>query len=114
MAEVIEGLKVTVLGAEVAELAKKQTEFHQGRCAHYEKHLGIYKAEEDSDSDSAALYTSTQDPKSTLLGKLKEHRQKADHMTFIAEHVKAEAEYLLDNSALATLGVIKGSAFGFR
>lgn len=112
MAEVIEGLKVTVLGAEVAELAKKQAEFHKERCAHYEKHLGIYKAEEDA--DSGALYTSTQDPKSTLLGKLKEHRQKADHMTFIAGHVKAEAEYLLDNSALATLGVIKGThRFGF-
>lgn len=111
MPEVIEGLKVTVWGAEVAELAKKQAGFHQERCAHYEKHLGIYRAEDDA--DSGALYTSAQDPKSTLLGKLKEHQQKADHLTFIAGHIKAEAEYLLDSAALATLGVIKGNRFGF-
>ena len=43
--------------------------------------------------------------------KQEEHQQKADHLSFIADHVKADAEYLLDNAALATLGVLKGLLF---
>lgn len=106
MTQVIEGLKVTVAGAEVAELATKQANFHSGRAAFYSKQVELYAGVQDG--SPGVQYTSHQDPKAAALQKQEEHQHKADHLTFIAAHIKADAEYLLDNSALATLGVVKG------
>ena len=111
MPEVIEGLKVTVRGAEVAELAKKQADFHTGRSDFYKKQVELYAGVEVG--GAGIQYSSNQDPKAAAAQKRDEHQQKADHLTFIAGHIKAEAEYLLDSSALATLGVIKSNRFGF-
>lgn len=115
MTLVIEGLKVTVLGIEVAELARKRSEHHTERVAHYRKHLGLYAGANEGEEDAGlALTTSHNNPKATLIAKMKEHQQQQVHMAFIADHVKLDAEYLLDNGALVTLGVIprSGAFFG--
>ena len=109
MTQVIEGLKVTVAGSEVAELATKQASFHASRAAFYGKQVEMYAGVQDG--APGIQYTSHQDPKAAALQKQEEHQQKAEHLNFIAAHVKADAEYLLDNSALSTLGVLKGSRF---
>ena len=109
MTQVIEGLKVTVVGTEVADLAKKQADFHAGRAAFYGKQVGLYAGEQEG--APGIQYTLHQDPKAVALQKQTEHHQKADHLSFIAAHVKADAEYLLDNAALSTLGVLKGDRF---
>lgn len=116
MTQVIEGLKVTVVGAEVADLAKKQAAFyagraafHAGRAAFYGKQVELYAGVQEG--APGIQHTSHQDPKAAALQKQTEHQQKADHLSFIAAHVKADAEYLLDNAALLTLGVLKGDRF---
>lgn len=108
MTQVIDGLKVTVVGQEVAELATKQANFHAERAAFYAKQVELYAGIAGGEG---ALATSHQDPKSSAKQKQQEHQEKADHLNFIAAHVKADAEYLLDNSALSTLGVLKGNRF---
>ena len=108
MTQVIEGLKVTVAGQEVAELATKQAGFHAERAAFYAKQVELYAGIQGGD---AARLTSHQDPKEAAQQKRSEHQEKADHLHFIAAHVKADAEYLLDSNALSTLGVLKGSRF---
>ena len=110
MTQVIEGLKVTVVGAEVADLAKKQAAFHAGRAAFYGKQVELYAGVQEG-APGIQYTTSHQDPKAAALQKQTEHQQKADHLSFIAAHVKADAEYLLDNAALSTLGVLKGDRF---
>lgn len=109
MAEVIDGLKVTVKGTEVVELAKKQAAFHADRAAFYGKQIELYEGVQDS--ATGLQYTSHQDPKSAAQQKQTEHAGKADQLHFIATHIKADAEYMLGNDALATLGVIKTNRF---
>jgi len=109
MTQVIDGLKVTVAGLEVAELAIKQAAFHNGRAAFYAKQVDVYA--DLQDGSPGVQYTSHQDPKAAARQKQEEHQQKAEHLDFIAGHVKPDAEYLLDNAALATLGVLKGGRF---
>lgn len=105
MTQVIEGLKVTVGGKEVAELATKQAKFHTERAAFYAKQVELYAGIQGG---GGSLTTSHQDPKEAAQHKRQEHQGKADHLIFIAGHVKADAEYLLDSSALSTIGVLKG------
>ncbi len=104
MTQVIEGLKVTVVGKEVAELATKQANIHFERAAFYAQHVELHAGMQVGGS---SLTTSHQDPKEAAKNKRQEHQDKAEHLIFIAGHVKPEAEYLLDSSALASLGVLK-------
>ena len=105
----IEGLKVTVVGVEVSELARKQAAFHSERADFYGKQVAMYA---DHQSSSPGLqYTSHQDPKTAALQKQSEHKYKSDHLEFIAAHIKPAEEYLLDSSALKTLGILKIDGF---
>ncbi|MBI2750840.1 MAG: hypothetical protein HYX43_16350 [Burkholderiales bacterium] len=108
MTQVIDGLKVTVAGKEVAQLATKQAEFHAERVRFYKKQIELYAGVQEG---VQGVQYSHQDPKAAALQKQTEHQQKADHLNFIAGHVKHDAEYLLDNAALSTLGVLKGDRF---
>ena len=109
MTEVIEGLKVTVSGKEVAELAKKQASFHESRAAFYAKQIEMYA---DVQSGSPGIqYTSQQDPKAAAQQKQQEHQHNANHLNFIASHLKEDAEYMLDDRALSTLGILKTRFF---
>lgn len=109
--QVIEGLQVTVAGVEVAQLATKQAKFHAARAAFYGKQVEMYAGVQDG--APPVQYTSHQDPKAAAQQKQTEHQQKVDHLIFIADHIKADAEYLLDNAALSTQGILKGGRFGF-
>lgn len=100
----IEGLKVTVSGTELRYLCAKQAEFHQGRSAAYaEQHRSLQEAQIE------AMTYSNGDPKKALADKQAEHENKARELTFIAEHIKQDAEYLLDRAALSEIGVIRSS-----
>lgn len=110
MTQLIDGLKVTVTGKEVAELAEKQANFHAERAAFYEKQVEVYAGVQGG-SPGLQYTSSHQDPKAAAQQKQIEHSNKAEHLSFIAAHIKADAEYLLGSDALATLGVIKGNRF---
>lgn len=106
----IEGLKVTVQGAEVAELALKQAAFHSTRAAFYGKQVAMY-ADQQAGNPGMQYMSSNQDPKAAATQKQTEHAEKASHLEFVAAHIKPSEEYLLDNQALATLGVLKSNRF---
>ena len=100
----IEGLKVIVAGPELRDLCNKQATFHHERASAYAKqHSNL------QDAQIEAMQYSNGDPKKALADKQAEHENKARELTFIAEHIKQDAEYLLDRSALAEVGVIRGS-----
>lgn len=100
----IEGLKVTVQGPELRDLCSKQAAYHTERATAYaEQHKSL------SNAQIEGMQYSGGDPKKALADKQEEHSNKARELTFIAEHIKQDAEYLLDRSALAEVGVIRSS-----
>lgn len=100
----IEGLKVTVAGPELRELCSKQAEFHRERAdAYAAQHKNLQEAQIEG------MAYSNGDPKKALADKQAEHENKARELTFIGDHIKQDAEYLLDRSALAEIGVIRSN-----
>ena len=105
----IEGLKVTVTGHEVAELARKQAAFHAGRADFYNQQLALY-ASQPQGNPSLQMY-SNQDPRQAAQSKAAAHQSKRDHLLFIADHINATEDYLLESRDLQTLGIIKHAGF---
>jgi len=105
---VIEGLKVTVTGHEVAELARKQAEFHASRAEFYNQQLAMYA---NHQQEAPSLMYSNQDPRQAAKSKATEHQAKQEHLLFIADHIKVDEVYLLGDSDLWTLGIVKQRGF---
>lgn len=104
MQQLIEGLKVTVSGRELRDLCSRQAAFHEDRAKVYaEQHKSLEGAQVEG------MHYSGGDPKKALQDKQTEHENKHRELAFIAEHVKLDAEYLLDRSALSEIGVIRSS-----
>lgn len=98
---VIEGLKVTVDGAEVRELCVKRAAHHRERAAAY--------AEQITNMQNMAVegmnYTNG-DPVRALTEKKAEHEGQADELDFIAAHI-AGGSYMLQREDLHRLGICK-------
>lgn len=105
----IEGLKVTVAGSEVAELAMKQASFHRERQAFYQGQLDLYAGQPQQ--MSGIQYSSMQDPKQAAQQKHSEHENKALHLEFIAAHLRADEQYLLTSQDLQVIGVVRERGF---
>ena len=99
----IEGLKVTVNGDELKELALKQAAFHKERIAFYTKQLDAFNAI----ADQGRQNDSRQSPVDATKQKIKEHTVKADYIHFVSSHLVASEEYLLSESDLIQIGVIR-------
>lgn len=80
----------------------KQAAFHHERAGAYAKQHNSLQ-----DAQIGAMQYSNGDPKKALADKQAEHENKARELTFIADHIKLDAEYLLDRKALAEIGVIR-------
>ena len=100
----IEGLKVTVGGIELAALCIKRAEHHEARAKQYAETLeNMQRAEIE-----AAPYTNG-DPKRTVKEKQEQHENEAAEMRFIATHLIPSEQYQLDGNALYKLGISKRS-----
>lgn len=105
----IEGLKVTVNGAELRDLCAKQAGFHEGRRATYASN-----AKNLADAEIEGMAYTNGDPKKALRDKETQHANCAAELHFIAEHIDTAETYLLDDAALRKLGITKfGNPFGF-
>ena len=100
----IEGLKVTVGGEELAALARKQADFHRSRGAWY-----ATKAEALQGVPSNGPGYSGGDPHAQMVNKVKEHENFAMELDFIAGHLRPAEEYLLAAQDLARLGIVRNA-----
>ena len=107
--KMIEGLKVTVAGTEVAELATKQASFHRERQAFYKGQLDLYSGQ--IQNMAGVQYSSMQDPRQAAQQKHSEHENKALHLEFIASHLRADEQYLLESKDLQVIGVVRERGF---
>jgi hypothetical protein len=103
----IEGLKVTVNANELRELCMAQASFHRDRATTYAENLKNLE-----DAEIEGMQYSGGDPKKALRDKQTQHENSANELRFIADHLKAGEEYLLDQAALVKLGIARaGNGF---
>lgn len=103
----IEGLKVTVKGSELKDLAHKQAIFHSERAEFYKRQVQEYEKFADQDSPSG----SRQSPKEAASQKFNEHNIKYDYLMFVSSHLIESEDYLLSESDLVQLGIVKRTYF---
>lgn len=98
----IEGLKVTITGAELRELCLKRSDHHLQR-------VEAYAAQEASMSQNQieGMSYSGGDPKKVLTEKRKQHEWEASELQFIATHLDPSEKYLLEGEDLIKLGICK-------
>jgi len=100
----IEGLKVTVGGEELAALARKQADYHRSRGAFY-----ATKAEALKGVPGNGPGYSGGDPHEQMVSKMKEHENAAMELDFTAGHLKPAEEYLLGHQDLMRLGIVRNA-----
>lgn len=98
----IEGLKVTVNGAELRELCMKRVVHHRERAKVYESQRVSME-----ENEIGEMSYSNGDPKKVLKDKWTEHESEAAELEFIAEHLVTNENYLLDREALSKLGIAR-------
>lgn len=97
----IEGLKVTVKGAELKELCFNRANHHAGRAAVYE---GQVQAMVDNNIEATG--NTGGDPIKALRDKQSQHACQCEELTFIAEHIDLTESYLLEDRDLQRLGIV--------
>lgn len=98
----IEGLKVTVAGAELAELCLARVKFHDDRRAFYEQQK---QALPDIDDSGPSLSNVSSRPQDMMQERIKNHRAEGDEMRFIAAHINLTETYQLGREDLTKLGI---------
>ncbi len=98
----IEGLKVTVKGAELRDLCLARVQHHVERAKVYEQQV----ANMTKNDIEPAAFTGG-DPTRALKEKQSSHEAQAGEIEFIANHLVLTEDYLLDTNALVTLGISK-------
>lgn len=98
----IEGLKVTVNGAELVLLCKDRALFHLGRAEKYQLQIMSMK----QNAIEGMNYTNG-DPVKALEDKRFGHEAEASELQFIADHLDICETYLLGRDDLVKLGITK-------
>ena len=98
----IEGLKVTVEGAELRDLCESRAEYHKSRSDAYASQIESMK----SRSIEGMSYTNG-DPIKALEDRKNQHDCDYSEMNFIASHIDTAESYLLGREDLVKLGITK-------
>lgn len=93
----IEGLKVTVSGTELKQLALARAKFHAEKAATLKGQL--------STLDSLDMTGKSMDPAREARDKIENCNRQAAELQFIAEHLTDGETYLLESSDLVKLGI---------
>lgn len=98
----IEGLKVTVSGVELAKLCVDRAKHHLERAEKYQLQITSMNA----DRIEGMSYTNG-DPVKTLEDRKSTHESEAFELDFIARHIVESETYLLQREDLVKLGITK-------
>lgn len=98
---------VTVKGVELKELALQEYARQKEKANLYKQQLEAFK----SIQEAPRTNDSRQTPKEAIEQKIKEHTIKADYINFVSSHLVDTEEYLLSESDLIKVGVIRNVYF---
>lgn len=98
----IEGLKITISGKELAECC-------QARVSHHLNRAQVYKDQADNMEQAKvqAMQYTNGDPVKALRDRQTQHQTDADELRFIACHIDQNESYLLSRDDLTKLGIIR-------
>lgn len=120
----IEGIKLSITSAELKKLCEQRVEYHSKRAEQQAERLKklepTFKEIEQEDEESANeaahgfKYASSnapgdEDPLAKIRRRFKHHRDRATVFRFMAEHVVVNETYVMTESDLQKLEVIKPS-----
>ena len=97
----IEGIKITIQGSELAQLCRNQALHHRRRVEFWEKQL----RDECAAPIDVMASLSGVDQKRVAGRKISEHRFHATELEFIAEHLENSETYQLTRSDFGFLGL---------
>lgn len=101
----IEGLKVTITGAELKTLCETRAQHHDDRASFYQQQK---KALPDIDQDVVPQFTNaSKKPQEMMQDRIDSHRAEAAELRFIAVHLTASESYLLDRPDLVKIGIVQ-------
>lgn len=96
--ELIEGLKVEVSGHELADWLRERVIAHRDKATEYRRQLDVL--------GQSNVGQFSGDPRTGLQQKVDEHARKADHFSFMADHLKTTALYRLTERDLIFVEII--------
>lgn len=98
----IEGLKVTVQGKELKDLANTRAAHHEERASVYAAQIGSMEAARVE----PVAGMSSGDPVAALKVKHAQHEADGRELRFIASHLNVSEVYLLNRDDLSRLGIV--------
>ena len=98
----IEGLKVTVSGAEMRDHLLKRSNYHRDKGLAYAGDVERLEARGEEDDESRSV-----DPIRQLRERRDDHHDKSAYFLFLAEHVNLGESYLLGQQDLIMIEFIK-------
>ena len=98
----IEGLKVTIVGEELAQLCMCRADYHRERSEKYTQQIEAMK----KDRIEGMNYTNG-DPIKSLEDRRATHDSEYGELVFIADHIEKSETYLLGREDLVKLGITK-------
>lgn len=93
----IEGIKITIAGAELKDLCAKQAREHHDKAVHYQENLKTVQEMSDRNSSFNAA--------EQVERKISTHSIQAAELQFIADHLDINEIFLLDTNDLVKLGI---------
>lgn len=103
----IEGLKITIPGAEVAGLMEKRAEHHDARAVHYKAQVDLLTTAGLTEEEGNAKFSSaSRNPLTDAKESLQKHLNSAKEFRFMAKWIDKTESFMLDNSDLHRLGVL--------
>lgn len=108
MSTTIEGLKVTVTGAELSQLCAARSKFHRERAAVYKSQK---EALPDLDESSPIPSSSNKAPQEMIQERITQHENDASELDFISAHLEPASNYHLERHDLQRLGIAKSTRF---
>ena len=104
----IQGLKVTVPGAEVQRLLRERAAYHRTRKSEYQgTYDSLVKALGPLTDEAAPKMSSMRDPRQEAENGIERHDAKAKENDFLAQFVDTTEQFLLATDDLHKLGVIE-------
>lgn len=110
----IQGLKVTLLSAALANLCVERASHHEERSYAYQRQIDAMEAEgmgKGTDDATNLNYSGNQNPVDALKQRKASHDNNAKELRFIATHLDVDETYVLDRADLQRLGIVNDRMF---
>ena len=107
--EVIDGIKLTVNGQELAVRIGERIRWHRDRGDLLIQHMAkLAQVERNAAEDLSTMLGRYESPRAIMERRLREHQDKATFLAFVRDHIATDAVFRLDSDDLKLIDVLPG------